>query len=101
MKKSGEHIRVNFGQSPFVFDIDGMMAASYIPLILNPPRDRNSPRLYLFRTRGPTPDPPDQHGVQPEQVRDQSTWTNFETQNEKQQIRQQIETTESATHSHP
>ncbi|RDW62743.1 hypothetical protein BP5796_11045 [Coleophoma crateriformis] len=26
MKKSGEHIRVNFGQSPFVFDIDGMMA---------------------------------------------------------------------------
>ena len=28
MKKSGEHIRVNFGQSPFVFDIDGMMAAS-------------------------------------------------------------------------
>lgn len=28
MKKTGEHIRVNFGQSPFVFDIDGMMAAS-------------------------------------------------------------------------
>lgn len=28
MKKSGEHIRVNFGQSPFVFDIDGMMSAS-------------------------------------------------------------------------
>ena len=26
MKKSGEHIRVNFGQSPFVFDIDGMMS---------------------------------------------------------------------------
>lgn len=26
MKKSGEHIRVNFGQSPFVFDIDGMIA---------------------------------------------------------------------------
>jgi len=26
MKKSGEHIRVNFGQSPFVYDIDGMMA---------------------------------------------------------------------------
>jgi hypothetical protein len=25
MKKSGEHVRVNFGQSPFVFDIDGMM----------------------------------------------------------------------------
>lgn len=25
MKKPGEHIRVNFGQSPFVFDIDGMM----------------------------------------------------------------------------
>ncbi|KAA8564967.1 hypothetical protein EYC84_010736 [Monilinia fructicola] len=25
MKKPGEHIRVNFGQSPFVFDIDGMI----------------------------------------------------------------------------
>ncbi|RDL40364.1 Uncharacterized protein BP5553_00343 [Venustampulla echinocandica] len=30
MKKSGEHIRVNFGQSPFVFDIDGMMSVSPI-----------------------------------------------------------------------
>ncbi|KUJ18418.1 uncharacterized protein LY89DRAFT_48210 [Mollisia scopiformis] len=28
MKKAGEHIRVNFGQRPFVFDIDGMMSAS-------------------------------------------------------------------------
>jgi hypothetical protein len=28
MKKAGEHIRVNFGQSPFIFDIDGMMSAS-------------------------------------------------------------------------
>lgn len=28
MKKSGEHIRVNFGQSPFIFDIDGMMSVS-------------------------------------------------------------------------
>ncbi|KAL2073362.1 hypothetical protein VTL71DRAFT_10686 [Oculimacula yallundae] len=27
MKKSGEHVRVNFGQSPFVYDIDGMMSA--------------------------------------------------------------------------
>lgn len=26
MKKASEHIRVNFGQSPFVFDIDGMMS---------------------------------------------------------------------------
>ncbi|KAI9682153.1 MAG: hypothetical protein M1817_000207 [Caeruleum heppii] len=26
LKKPGEHIRVNFGQTPFVFDIDGMMA---------------------------------------------------------------------------
>ncbi|TVY48508.1 Uncharacterized protein LOCC1_G001221 [Lachnellula occidentalis] len=25
MKKSGEHVRINFGQTPFVFDIDGMM----------------------------------------------------------------------------
>lgn len=28
MKKAGEHILVNFGQSPFVFDIDGMMSVS-------------------------------------------------------------------------
>ncbi|KAG9248564.1 hypothetical protein BJ878DRAFT_487382 [Calycina marina] len=27
MKKSGEHIRVNFGQSPFTFDIDSVMEA--------------------------------------------------------------------------
>ncbi|KAJ8062364.1 hypothetical protein OCU04_008908 [Sclerotinia nivalis] len=26
MKKPGEHIRVNFGQSPFVYDIDGMIS---------------------------------------------------------------------------
>ncbi|TVY31087.1 Ran-binding protein [Lachnellula hyalina] len=25
MKKPGEHVRINFGQTPFVFDIDGMM----------------------------------------------------------------------------
>jgi hypothetical protein len=25
VKKHGEHIRVNFGQTPFVFDIDAMM----------------------------------------------------------------------------
>ena len=41
MKKTGEHIRVNFGQSPFVFDIDGMMSVSnillhfYIPLLVH------------------------------------------------------------------
>ena len=29
MKKPGEHIRVNLGQSPFIFDIDGMMLVSY------------------------------------------------------------------------
>ena len=28
MKKAGEHIRVNFGQDAFSFDIDGMMAVS-------------------------------------------------------------------------
>ncbi|ESZ91677.1 hypothetical protein SBOR_7934 [Sclerotinia borealis F-4128] len=28
MKKPGEHIRVNFGQSPFVFDIDSMILVS-------------------------------------------------------------------------
>ncbi|APA16084.1 hypothetical protein sscle_16g108540 [Sclerotinia sclerotiorum 1980 UF-70] len=26
MKKPGEHVRVNFGQSPFVYDIDGMIS---------------------------------------------------------------------------
>ncbi|KAI9706045.1 MAG: hypothetical protein M1836_005451 [Candelina mexicana] len=26
MKRPGEHLRANFGQTPFVFDIDGMMA---------------------------------------------------------------------------
>jgi hypothetical protein len=25
LKKAGEHIRVNFGQTPFVYDIDSMM----------------------------------------------------------------------------
>lgn len=28
MKRPGEHVRVNFGQNPFVFDIDGMMSVS-------------------------------------------------------------------------
>lgn len=37
MKKHGEHIRVNYGQSPFVFDIDGMMSASNISNSPNPP----------------------------------------------------------------
>ncbi|KAL0942450.1 ran-binding protein [Colletotrichum truncatum] len=27
LKKSGEHVRVNFGQTPFVFDIEGMMTS--------------------------------------------------------------------------
>jgi hypothetical protein len=41
MKKPGEHIRVNFGQSPFVFDIDGMMVASIFHLV--------TPRLACFQ----------------------------------------------------
>jgi len=28
MKKIGEHIKTNFGQAPFVFDIDGFVAVS-------------------------------------------------------------------------
>ncbi|MBE3043962.1 hypothetical protein IMZ48_15595 [Candidatus Bathyarchaeota archaeon] len=28
LKKYGEHIRTNFGQAPFVFNIDGMMKVS-------------------------------------------------------------------------
>lgn len=28
MKKPGEHLRVNFGATPFVFDIDAMMEVS-------------------------------------------------------------------------
>ncbi|CAG8954835.1 hypothetical protein HYFRA_00008520 [Hymenoscyphus fraxineus] len=52
MKKSGEHIRANFGQSPFVFDIDGMMSVSrdfvfsgYLPLgtTLSLPCPNNTP----------------------------------------------------------
>jgi len=34
LKKYGEHVRVNFGQIPFVFDIDGMMAVSSFSFIL-------------------------------------------------------------------
>lgn len=30
MKKAGEHVRVNFGQSPFIFDINGLMEVSFI-----------------------------------------------------------------------
>ncbi|TVY92111.1 Ran-binding protein [Lachnellula willkommii] len=33
MKKSGEHVRINFGQTPFVFDIDGMMVA--VPRVID------------------------------------------------------------------
>lgn len=29
MKKPGEHVRTNFGQQPFVFDIDGLVAVSH------------------------------------------------------------------------
>jgi hypothetical protein len=28
LKKTGEHVRVNFGQTPFVYDIDGLAKAS-------------------------------------------------------------------------
>lgn len=31
MKRSGEHVRVNFGQTPFIFDIDTLMKACCIP----------------------------------------------------------------------
>lgn len=27
LKKTGEHVRVNFGQTPFLFDIDSVMKA--------------------------------------------------------------------------
>lgn len=30
MKKSGESLKANFGQTPFVFDIDGMVAVRNI-----------------------------------------------------------------------
>jgi len=37
MKTAGEHVRVNFGQSPFIFDIDGMMSVSnhnsFVPIL--------------------------------------------------------------------
>lgn len=51
MKKPGEHIRVNFGQSPFVFDIDGMMMASIFQyLIFSLPNVSTMP-LERLRTR--------------------------------------------------
>ena len=31
MKKPGEHLRVNFGQMPFVYDIDGMVEVQLLP----------------------------------------------------------------------
>jgi len=31
MKKNNEHLRVNFGSAPFVFDIDSMMEVSILP----------------------------------------------------------------------
>ncbi|KAK6583314.1 hypothetical protein PZA11_004390 [Diplocarpon coronariae] len=37
MKKAGEHVRVNFGQIPFVFDIDDMMSASNHLFYSQPP----------------------------------------------------------------
>lgn len=32
MKKPGEHLRINFGATPFVFDIDAMMEVRTIQL---------------------------------------------------------------------
>jgi len=52
MKKSGEHVRVNFGQSPFVFDIDGMMAASdfnFFVFLIPIPMDANNHNSTVLR----------------------------------------------------
>lgn len=35
MKKPGEHVRVNFGQRPFLYEIDGMILVSKIFFILS------------------------------------------------------------------
>jgi hypothetical protein len=40
MKKSGEHVRINFGQTPFVFDIDGMMAVRICVHLENLPQNQ-------------------------------------------------------------
>jgi len=52
MKKPGDHIRINFGRHPFVFDIDGMMAQERQSVMndirkaesqnLHPPDDENT-----------------------------------------------------------
>lgn len=52
MKKPGEHLRINFGRSPFVFDIDRMMAQERQTIMasiskadvttLHPPDDENT-----------------------------------------------------------
>ena len=51
MKKPGEHIRVNFGQSPFVFDIDGMMMASIFQYLIFSLPNVSSMPLERLRTR--------------------------------------------------
>ena len=34
MKKLGTHVKVNFGATPFLFDIDGMMAVSTLSAVV-------------------------------------------------------------------
>jgi hypothetical protein len=119
MKKSGEHIRVNFGQSPFVFDIDGMMAASddsdfsaYSPpevAVLSAALRTGMSRVVNGAANGdatPASEPTRfrslifqlqaRHREGPAHIR---TWTDREIQREKRQIRQEIEATKYTTSS--
>lgn len=44
LKKYGEHVRVNFGQTPFMFDIDAMMRVcrDFMFLCFSPDREHTS-----------------------------------------------------------
>ncbi|RFU34198.1 hypothetical protein B7463_g2112, partial [Scytalidium lignicola] len=91
MKKSGEHIRVNFGQTPFVFDIDGMMSVRYHPFLpqLRPPASRPLfPGCRVYKITRPSGQVEGYYFIEQNKI-----WTNEEFQREKRQIRQNIETT--------
>ena len=94
MKKSGEHIRVNFGHSPFVFDIDGMMAVrSNLALIVLgfltfPPSISDSSMRAVLHPRAAQLDGGTLVNI----------WTNEDTQREEKIIKQEIEATRYVNH---
>lgn len=49
MKKAGEHIRVNFGQEPFAFEIDKLVKVRSHELSFSPSRGLSWAELTLVR----------------------------------------------------